>query len=260
MHCQVLSSGSGGNATLVRAGELALLVDAGLRMGELRERLVAARLPFRGLDHVLVTHGHLDHARSAGALAKRHMATVHCPGAILTHRSVARAPRQVALRIGVEAEVTGPGGEVLRYTPVELPHDCDPTVAFRIDHGERRLVVLTDMGKPSEAVARALQGAHVLVLEFNHDRRMLAEGPYGDALKKRVAGERGHLSNDDAALMLAALAGPQLHTLVLAHLSETNNTPALATEAARATLTGLGLDHVEVLVASQHEVGPNLAV
>jgi phosphoribosyl 1,2-cyclic phosphodiesterase len=229
-------------------------------MRELRERLVTAGLAYRGLDHVLVTHGHLDHARSAGALAKRHDATVHCPAAILEHPSVRRAPRQVALRIGSEAELVGRGGEVVRYTPVELPHDCDPTVAYRLEHDGRRLVVLTDMGRPSDSVARALGGAHMLVLEFNHDPRMLAEGPYPASLRRRIAGNRGHLSNDDAAKMLTALAGPELHTVVLAHLSSKNNTPALALDAARSTLDELGMAHVQILIGSQDEIGPNLAV
>ena len=260
MHCQVLSSGSRGNSTLVRAGELAVLVDAGLGVRNLRERLETTGLPHRGIDHILITHGHLDHARSAGALAKRHDATVHCPTAILTHPSVSRAPRQVALRRGSEAQLTSPSGDTVSYTPVELPHDCDPTVAYRIDHKDRRLVVLTDMGKPSEAVARSLQGAHVLVLEFNHDAGMLAAGPYPAPLKRRVAGDRGHLSNDQASRMLACLAGPQLHTLVLAHLSLKNNTPDLALEAAHRALRQLKMEHVQVLIASQHEVGPNLQV
>lgn len=260
MHCQVLSSGSGGNATLVRAGELGVLVDAGLGVRNLRERLEAAGLAYRGIDHILVTHGHLDHARSAGALAKRHDATVHCPAAMLTHRSVSRAPRQVALRIGSEAQLLGAAGEVVSYTPVELPHDCDPTVAYRIDHEGRRLVVLTDMGKPSDSIARGLRGAHILILEFNHDSEMLATGPYPASLKRRVGGAQGHLSNEEAARMLAAMAGPELHTLVLAHLSLTNNTPELALEAAHRTLDELGMDHVQVLVGSQHEVGPNLSV
>lgn len=260
MHCQVLSSGSGGNATLVRAGELTLLVDAGLPLRALRERFQAAGVPPRGIDHVLVTHGHLDHARSAGAVAKRQRATVHCSQGIQRDRSLARAPRLATLRIGAACEIRGERGDTLTYTPVALPHDCNPTVAFRLQHAGRVAVVLTDMGRPSQRVARGLAGAHLLVLEFNHDRSMLAEGPYPAPLKRRVGGDQGHLSNDQAARMLASLAGPELHTLVLAHLSAVNNTPRLARDAAQTTLEDLGLGHVRVLVASQHKVGPNLAV
>ncbi len=260
MHCQVLSSGSRGNATLIRAGDTRLLVDAGLSLRELRARLEAARVPHRGIDHVLVSHGHLDHARSAGALALASDATVHCPEGVLQHRSVARAPRHVALRIGATTEIAQESGEPVRYTPIPVPHDCHPTVAFKLEHAERRLVLLTDIGRPCETTARALAGAHVLVLEFNHDAEMLAGGPYPATLKHRVSGAGGHLSNAQAQLMLRALAGRDLHTLILGHLSRHNNTPTLALAAARATLEELGLHGVEVLVASQDEIGPNIPV
>ncbi|MEE8466833.1 MAG: MBL fold metallo-hydrolase [Planctomycetota bacterium] len=260
MHCQVLASGSKGNVTLLRAGELSILIDCGLSLRELRARLETAGLPHRGIGHVLVTHGHLDHARSAGALAKRHGATLHCAESNMQNRALSRAPTFQALHIGSETEIAGPNGSPVTYTPALRPHDCDPTVAFRLEHESRVLVILTDLGHPSREVARALRGAHVLILEFNHDQRMLAEGPYPAPLKRRVSGDRGHLSNEQAAVMLMALAGPELHTLVLAHLSATNNTPEMALEAARGALSRAGLEQVEVLVASQDEVGPNLKI
>ena len=260
VHAQVLSSGSAGNCLLIRAGELHVLVDAGLPPRELRARFEAARLPHAAVEHVLVTHAHLDHARSAGIVAKRSDATVHCAERMMRNRAVARARRFTSLPIGGTGELRGKRGDLLTYEPVLLPHDCDPTVAFRIRHGERTLVVLTDMGEPREEVARALSGAHVLVLEFNHDREMLANGPYPPKLQRRVGGNRGHLSNEEAARMLARMAGPELHTLVLAHLSTKNNRPLLALSAARSTLERMGLGHVEVHIASQDEIGPNLRV
>lgn len=260
MHLQVLSSGSRGNSTLLRAGDLHVLVDAGLTARLQRERLEAAKLPYNALEHILVTHGHLDHSRSAGILAKRQRAVVHCPEAMMSNRSVARAPQLATLRVDGEAELVGKHGDRVEYRAVRLPHDCDPTVAFRIDHKGRVAVVLTDMGAPDDTVARRLTGAHVLVLEFNHDADMLANGADSPALKRRIAGDRGHLSNAQAQRMLARLAGPELHTLVLAHLSQRNNTPALAEAAAREALDAVGCGHVRVLVASQDEIGPNLEV
>ena len=256
----MLSSGSKGNSLLVRAGELNLLVDAGLSAVALRRRLEQARLPFRGLDHVLVTHGHLDHARSAGTMAKQNDAELHAAERILDHPSLRRAKRMCAIRIGAEHTLASGNGSPLTYRPVLLPHDCDPTVAYALEHGGRKLVVLTDMGEPEDSVGRALAGAHLLVLEFNHDLGLLEAGPYPAPLKKRVAGPQGHLSNEQAQAMLERLAGPELHTLVLAHLSETNNEPARALESARSTLDRLGLSHVRLLVASQHEVGEALRV
>lgn len=261
MHLQTLGSGSQGNATLVRADDLSVLVDAGLGVRVLSERFEVARVGPRSLDHVLVTHGHLDHSRSAGAVAKRQQATLHAAEGNLGHRSLARAPLKFALRIGrPQALEPERGTGELVYTPVLLPHDCDPTVAFALDHGDRRAVILTDLGRPRPEVARALQGAHLLQLEFNYDPEMMRNGPYPFVLQRRITGGRGHLSNQEAAEMLERLAGPELHTLVLAHVSQKNNSPELALEVARATLARLGLDHVRVLCASQDEVGENLEV
>ncbi len=243
----------------MRIGERCLLVDAGLPPRHLTERLRLAGVPFRGIDHILVSHAHLDHARSAGVIARRHAATVHCPAAMLDQRSVRRAPRQVALHIASPRPL-GPGAAGPTYTPIELPHDCAPTVAYRIEAGGRRLVILTDMGRPDETVARQLRGAHVLLLEFNHDAHMLATGPYAPNLRARIAGDRGHLSNEQAAAMLRRLAGPELHTLILGHLSAHNNTPELAQEAAREVLGDLGLSQVRILVAQQHSIGPSIEV
>jgi phosphoribosyl 1,2-cyclic phosphodiesterase len=98
------------------------------------------------------------------------------------------------------------------------------------------------------------------VLEFNHDPGLVEAGPYPPALKRRILGNAGHLSNEQAGEMLRALAGPQLHTLVLAHLSKTNNRPLLALSEARSVLAELGLERVQVEVADQDGVGPSLPV
>jgi len=255
MQIQVLSSGSGGNATLVRAGGRTLLVDAGLPREAMRARLEAARVGHRAIDDVLVTHGHLDHARSAGLIARAHGATVHCSASLMRQRSLARAKRLSTLKLDHENAI----GDVA-VTPVRIPHDADPTVAFRLEHAGRVAVVLTDMGRPDPHVAARLAGAHVLVLEFNHDADMVAAGPYTAALKRRILGNAGHLSNGQAGEMLRLLAGPGLHTLVLAHLSEVNNRPLLALAAASSVLEELGLTHVQVELARQDGVGAPVAV
>jgi phosphoribosyl 1,2-cyclic phosphodiesterase len=261
MHLQVLSSGSEGNSTLIRAGETNVLVDAGLTLSEMVVRLEAARLPSGAIDHVVVTHGHLDHARSAGGIARKERATLHCPENIMTHPAARRAKRLSTIAVGKPFEVGGKrGDDPVRLTPVPLPHDCDPTVAFKIEHGGRAAAILTDMGCPCEEVARALAGSHVLVLEFNYDPVMMRNGPYPAELQKRITSDRGHLSNEQAARMLELLAGKELHTLVLAHLSQKNNRPELALEAARGALERIGRLDVRLIVASQHEVGESLEV
>lgn len=261
MHVQLLSSGSEGNALVVRAGELSVLLDAGLGVRALGERFAAAGLGPRAIDHVLVSHAHLDHSRSAGAVAKRQDAVLHVAPSLQRIARVARAPRLASLPVGGAFELASPAAEpplVVRTAP--LHHDCEPTVAFRFEHAGRRLAVATDLGRSDPGVVSLLSGVHVLVLEFNHDPGLLAASEYPPELQRRIGGERGHLSNEDAARLLERVADEDLHTLVLAHLSRRTNTPELALSAARRTLERLGLTRVEVLVASQHEIGPNLPV
>ena len=261
MHIQILGSGSKGNSALVRAGETLLLIDAGLPLRELLRRLKEdARVQPIQIGHVALTHGHLDHARASGGFARKTAARLVCSESVMRNASVRKAPHMIAFTVGRAMALEGPRDDVVHLRPVRIPHDADPTVAFHIEHRGRTAVVVTDMGRPDREAAKALAGAHVIVLEFNHDPELLRVGSYTASLKRRIAGDRGHLSNQQATEMLRLLAGPELHTLVLAHLSEANNTRELALAAARAALDELGRGDVRVLVADQHVVGPNLKV
>lgn len=255
MKLQILGSGSRGNAALLWAGETLVLIDAGLPIRTLSTRLEAARIGHRAIDHVLVSHGHLDHSRSAGIIAKRHGATLHCAAKIQLHRSLSRAPDKMDLPIGGTTLIEGKGAleSALRVTTTKVPHDCEPTVAFGIEHAGRRLSLISDMGEPREDVAKVLHDPHVLMLEANYDPEMLRSGPYPQSLRERVQGSGGHLSNEQMAVMLTRVAGPSLHTLYLIHLSEKNNTPALAKSAAEVALGRMGRKEVEVITALQHE-------
>ena len=261
VHLQVLGSGSGGNAVLVRAGELNVLVDAGLEIDVLEQRLAAARVPPHRLDAIVLSHGHLDHARSAGLLARKTGARVYCSEGLLANASLRGTPSSCVLSVGGTVTVRGRcGADELQLTTTALPHDADPTLALRLAHAGRVAVICTDMGTPDLAASSALRGAHVLLLEFNHDAVLLAQGPYSSALKRRVGGPRGHLSNEQAAEVLGQAAGPELHTLVLAHLSRTNNRPELALASARAALARLGREDVRLVVAEQDEIGEAMEV
>lgn len=261
MRVQTLSSGSQGNSTLVRAGETHVLLDAGLPLEDLEERFERARVALRRIDHIVLTHGHLDHARAAGHLARKAGARVHCSERLMRNASIRRAPQLSHLAPGRARELTDARGlDPVVLAAVRIPHDAEPTLALRLEHEGRVVVLVTDMGKPDANAAKALAGAHVLLLEFNHDTEMLRTGPYPPSLKKRVGGPKGHLSNDQAAEMLGALASPALHTLVLTHLSGVNNSPELATAAANRALGLIERDDVRLVVATQDDIGPNLRV
>ena len=165
------------------------------------------------------------------------------------------------IKVGSPVEVQARRGpDRLSLLPVKVPHDADPTVAYRFEHAGRVGCVITDLGTPATGLEQHLGDAHVLVLEFNYDEELLRRGSYTPALKARISGPRGHLSNSAAGELLARLAGPRLHTVVLAHLSRENNTPEKASEAARAALAGRGREDVRLVLAEQDRIGPNLEV
>ena len=258
MRVRTLGSGSTGNSAVVQSDELRVLIDAGLTAPELERRLELVQVPPLGLDHVLVTHGHLDHARAAGQLARRHHALLHAAPAILPHSSLRRAKRSAELSPSRDTVLDAPGRctSPIAVRARTVSHDADPTFALGLTCGDRRLAVITDAGRADSEVTAEFANSSVLILEFNHDPELLEAGPYPGSLQRRVAGDRGHLSNAQAAEWLGELCGPRLHTLVLAHLSAKNNTEQLARAAADERLAQLGRTDVRVLVASPTEPGP----
>ncbi len=215
----VLSSGSGGNSLWVDAGAARILIDAGLPLRETARRCKSAGLDVRELTDVFLTHEHADHAGAAGVLGRNLGVRVHAT------RGTLRALRDPPVCL-----------EGLTVTPVALPHDAWEPVAYVVDDGATRAAIVTDLGSVSAAIVRALQGLDALVLEMNHDVRMLIEGPYPWSLKQRIRGDRGHLSNEQGARLLQDVLHGGLRHLVLAHLSEHNNTEGHARRAAERVL------------------------
>ena len=210
-----LGSGSKGNATLVSDGESMLLVDCGFGLKEAERRLARLGVHPRQLDALLVTHEHGDHVRGIGPLARRYDLPVHLtPGTWLSGK-LGRLPRTHWITPQSRFAIKG-----LDVDAITVPHDAREPVQFRIAAGEVKLGLLTDLGHPSEHVRQAFRGCDALVLECNHDVRMLAEGPYPPSLKRRVGGRWGHLANGQAAALLAELGLDRLQRIVCSHLSE----------------------------------------
>lgn len=247
---RVLASGSSGNALLVRLGETRLLIDAGLHYPALAARLAAAGVTAGELDAVLVSHEHADHARGLPELLARH------PGVpVLATAGTARLALRdlgVRLRGSIRADVAFAIGDAV-VVPFAVPHDAAEPVGFRLERGDFALAVATDLGEVTRSVERALSGCRAIVVEANHDLELLARGPYPSFLKRRVASRRGHLSNDQAARLLRAVAGPWLRHVTLAHASATNNSPERAIAAVADALA----HHpgIHVAVADRDRVG-----
>lgn len=240
-----LGSGSEGNALVIeaRAGLFAtrVLVDNGFGPRVLAQRLARAGLALDELDAVFVTHEHSDHAGGVAALlARRPMPLLASRGtrsaAGLDDPGIDFRPLRGGQTIDLGA---------LRLETFSVPHDAAEPLQLVATDGDRRFGLLTDIGASTDAVARALDGLHALQLECNHDVSMLADGDYPPFLKARISGDLGHLSNRQAAELLATIDRARLGAVVAAHLSRSNNRPVLA-QAALSAVLGCAPDEVRV--------------
>lgn len=223
MRFALLGSGSRGNASLVEAGDTLIMVDCGFALVETEARLARLGVAPQRISALLITHEHGDHASGAALFAARYQVPVWCTA----------GTRAACGKFGLQrAELFSPQTPfslaALEVTPITVPHDaCEPT-QFVFSDGRHRLGLLTDTGSITPHIRERLADCAALILECNHDRDMLERGPYPAKLKKRVGGQYGHLSNAQAAELLAELDCGKLQHLVAAHLSEKNNTPQLA--------------------------------
>jgi phosphoribosyl 1,2-cyclic phosphodiesterase len=238
MRVTVLGSGSGGNATLVEAGDSRILVDAGFSGRDLERRMAAVDVDPSQVSALVVTHDHGDHTRGMGVLARRYGLPLY-----LTMRTRTAC---AALLNGSEDVRTYHSSQPFRIGSLEVRpfltvHDAADPVAVTVTdvHSGARLGIATDLGRPTAAVRAELAGCNMLVLEANHDDAMLWSGPYPWSVKQRIASSHGHLSNRAAAEFARELCHAGLSTVVLAHLSEHCNTGELAMEAVGAALDGL---------------------
>ena len=242
-----LGSGSKGNATLVEAGDTRILLDCGFGVREAERRLARQGVSPAGLSAVVVTHEHSDHIQGVAALARRHDLPVYLTFG--THRAVSAGRHSLDNASWHEVRPERPFrvGE-LEVEPVPVPHDAREPCQYIFRADERVLGVLTDLGSLTPHVVRAFGECDALVLECNHDPQLLAAGPYPPGLKRRVAGELGHLNNGQAAELLQRINQDRLRHLVLCHLSEENNTPEHALQAVHAAMP---VGHERVRVACQ---------
>lgn len=245
-----LGSGSEGNALLIAAAsgttQTCVMLDCGFGIRETERRLSRLGMSPADLNGIIVTHEHQDHVGGVFKFARRHGIAVW-----LTHgtlQAVLAASTGVAIHLCRDAQSITIGHlEILPYT---VPHDAREPVQYVLGDGARRLGVLTDAGHATPHMIDALGGCDALMLECNHDRKMLANSTYPPSLKTRIGGAYGHLSNQTSSEILAAIDRRRLKTVVGAHLSSQNNTPALAHDALCAVVDP---QHTAIVIAGQEE-------
>ncbi|MGB5306538.1 MAG: MBL fold metallo-hydrolase [Gammaproteobacteria bacterium] len=221
-----LGSGSRGNATLVEAGATLVMIDCGFSCRATEQRLARLGRTPQELTALLVTHEHGDHLRGIVPLARKYNLPVW----------LTRGTRQTLQddNLPLIQYFDGHSGFTigdLQVQPFTVPHDAREPCQFAFEDGSRRFGMLTDTGRSTPHIIECLGGCDALLLECNHDADMLAYGPYSTALKHRVGGPLGHLSNAQASALLAQLDVSRLQHVVAAHISDKNNTPDLACKA-----------------------------
>lgn len=238
MDYAALASGSKGNCHAFSDGQRTLLVDAGISLKQIRQRLEAIGWDPARVRAVALSHEHSDHIRAVPVLLRKtdwtFLVSKETLAAVQAIQGVEIPPsRVVLLRPGHATDWDG-----VRLLPFSTPHDAADPVAFRLEWDGFCAAVVTDLGQPTALVADHCADLDLLALEANHDVQMLREGGYPPVLKARILSRVGHLSNASMAELLDRILAPRLRNVILSHLSEQNNDPALARLAAEAALGG----------------------
>ncbi len=244
----VLGSGSVGNATVVRAGESCVMVDAGLSARQLKDR--AKRMGVETIDAILLTHEHSDHVKGLSIFLKSQAVPVY------TTSQTAYVLRQSGITAEWRTFEAGQSFSLLGMEVRSFPilHDAVDPVGYVLEHGETRLGILSDAGHVTHAITAALQGVQTLFVEANYDEALLAadtKRPW--SIKQRISSRHGHLSNKQVAALLEIIAHPRLQRVVLGHLSADCNSEPIAEAVIAEALRTLGLQHAQVCCAAQAE-------
>jgi len=234
-----LASSSSGNCTIVSHGNTHILIDAGISLRRIRDGLRNKGLSPNDLAGIFVTHEHSDHISGIEMLVKYHKTTIFASfgtGSGICGAIPGAEPFVNTFETGVELEL----GDI-SVCSFRTPHDTAGSVGYRLQSGGKTVVYATDLGCVTDDVTNATLGADLAIIEANHDRDMLINGPYPGFLKQRVLSEFGHLSNSDSGKLAAGLASSGTRYIQLSHLSRTNNTPELALKTVECALRKNGI-------------------
>ncbi len=243
-----LASGSSGNATYIRCGDTELLIDAGISRREIDRKLTALGSSLSHIAAIFITHEHSDHIKGIEMLSKYD----HIPlyGAKTTLTFMKKVNPDLFRFLNPTDAVTF--GEVT-VTPFPTSHDTPESYGYTVNYHGERFGLCTDLGRPTDAVTDALYGCRAVILEANYDAQMLKYGNYPPFLKERIASDYGHLDNRVSAKFAAFLAKSGTERILLAHLSQENNTPDCAFDTVNRYLQEEKLP-LSLAVASRSEI------
>jgi phosphoribosyl 1,2-cyclic phosphodiesterase len=245
----ILGSGSAGNCAYLETAETRLLIDAGFSGRQIRQRLATIGRAPESLHGILITHEHSDHIAGLVGLASKLQLPVYCNR--LTKEAI---ESQLGLTLNARIFNTGASFEIgdISVETFPIPHDAYDPVGFLLHTPAGRFGFLTDLGHATKLVIERVRAAHVLLLEANHDLKMLQDDPRRPwSLKQRILSRHGHLSNEAAADLAEEIVTADLRRVYLGHLSRDCNLPQLAHDAVATRLRQLGAMHVAIESTSQ---------
>lgn len=233
-----IASGSSGNCICVGSDNCHVLIDAGISGKRIEAGLNSIDLKTADMQGILITHEHIDHIAGVGVLARKYgipiYATAGTIDAVLNTKSVGKIEEALFHPIT-------PGEDFiigdLTIEPISVSHDAAEPVAYKIKQPGKSAAIMTDLGTYDDTIVEKLKNLDVLLLEANHDVRMLQAGSYPYQLKRRILGEKGHLSNELSGQLLSEVLHDDFKTIFLGHLSKENNYPKLAYETVRLEVT-----------------------
>jgi phosphoribosyl 1,2-cyclic phosphodiesterase len=230
----VLGSSSSGNSTAIWTKKTKILVDAGFSARELKFRLESIDLNPKGLDGIFLSHEHTDHTKGAGALSRKYEIPIYANRTTFSAvRNLGKVPKKVVYDSHSDFKL----GD-LSISPLVVPHDALEPNAYIIKNKKQKVTLATDLGTPTPVFFQDSDNSDLYILESNYDTNMLLSGRYPPYLKKRILSDFGHLSNLTAARTLKQVIGPSTKQVLLAHISQNNNTPDLALNSAHKHLEG----------------------
>lgn len=226
-----LASGSKGNCSVISTKSVSVMIDDGLNFRALSEKARLANIDLSRINAVIITHEHSDHVKGIASFCKKYSVPVYCHAESRLFLDGRISPYIVESDMDLPFEI----GD-LTFSPFRLPHDSNYNLGYKVSQGKKSISIATDLGFVGEATLDRLKGSDFVMLESNHDLDMLRKGNYPFVLKQRIMSKNGHLSNDDCANALSALAKSGTRRFLLAHLSQDNNTPEMAFDCAAKTL------------------------